>query len=134
MPADTPQMESIIDDPRRRAVGYCPQPDHVLQLRLPGSVALDPQTNANYRAFFQATVNRRVVGGLRYGDRPKTSQRYMSRMGKELAAYRKTGNVEHLFNIANYAFLESVTPEHKHQHLNPGAESVTRADMGGEIA
>jgi hypothetical protein len=98
----------------------------VFEVRFPDSVQLDSRSLVEYKFFLQAMANRRVVGGIRYGDKPKSKQKYMTRLGKELKAYRATGNVEHLINIANYAFLESVAPEHKHQHWDASVESVTR--------
>ncbi len=108
--------------------------DLVIELRAPGSIPLDPQTTGEFRAFLQQVVNRRCVGALRYGDRPKKKQRYMTRLSKELKAYRKDGNIEQLLNIAVYAFLESVAPENPKIHWNAAADSVTRGEMGGEIA
>jgi len=58
----------------------------------------------------------------------------MTRLSKELKAYRKDGNIEQLLNIAVYAFLESVAPENPKIHWNAAADSVTRGEMGGEIA
>ncbi len=81
----------------------------------------------------QAMLNRAGVGNLRYGS-PATRKRYMTRLGKELRAYRKTGNAEHLFNIGVYAWLETVTPQHLHQFFDMTAESATRGEMGGHIA
>ena len=109
-------------------------PDKILEIKIPGSVELDPKTTVEFRAFLQAMTNRRVVGAMRYGDRPKSRQKYMTRLWKEFRAYRKTGNIEHLLNVGVYAFLESVAPEHKAQRWDAAAESATRAEMGGEIA
>lgn len=54
------------------------------------------------------------------------SYRYMTRLGLELQAYRRTGNTEHLYNIANYAHLEAYAPENGKFHYDDKAESVTR--------
>ena len=107
--------------------------DLVLELRAPGSIPLDMQTTVEFRAFLQQMLNRRCVGALRYGDQPKVRQRYMTRLARELKAYRKTGNIEQLLNIAVYAFLESVAPEHRHQHWDATVDSVTRKEMGGDV-
>lgn len=53
----------------------------------------------------------------------------MYRMEKELAAYKKSGNLEHLYNLANYAFLESCEPEHPAHHYDDTVESATRRDF-----
>ena len=105
-----------------------------IELRVPESVPLDPRILVEFRAFLQAVVNRRCVGALRYGDRPRTSQRYMSRLSRELRAYRRDGNAEQLMNIAVYAFLESAAPENKKLHWNATADSITRKEFGGAIA
>lgn len=102
-------------------------------LRIPDSIPLDPRVTLEFRAFLQAVVNRRCVGALRYGDRPKAKQRYMSRLARELKAYRKDGNFEQLLNIAVYAFLESAAPENHKLHFDPTADSVTRSEFGGAV-
>ena len=106
----------------------------ILEIRIPDSIPLDPRTAIELRAFLQGVVNRRCVGDLRYGDRPKAKQRYMSRLGRELRAYRRDGNAEQLMNIAVYAFLESAAPENKKLHWDPTADSVTRSEFGQAIA
>jgi len=108
-------------------------PDTVLELRIPGTLPIPMQDLADLRLFMQAMLNRAGVGNLRYGA-PASRKKYMRRLALELAAYRKTGNGEHLFNIAVYAWLETVAPQHKHQHFNMAAESVTRGKLGGNIA
>lgn len=86
---------------------------------------------AKFKDFLQKLSNRRGVGWLRYGP-IRVEQKYMSRLAAELKAYQKTGNAEQLYNIAVYAFLESVAPENRRFHFNQNAESVTRAMFGGE--
>lgn len=105
----------------------------ILELHIPDSLAgqMDSRTTIEFRAFLQAVVNRRCVGALRYGDRPQAKQRYMSRMTRELSAYRREGNAEQLMNIAVYAFLESAAPENKKLHWDPASDSVTRGEFGG---
>lgn len=58
----------------------------------------------------------------------------MTRLSKELKAYRRSGNAEQLMNIAVYAFLESAAPENKLIHWDAAADSATRSEMGGNIA
>lgn len=79
--------------------------------------------------FLQGMVNRLAVGSIRYGF-PTPGQRYMSRMQAEVEAYVKTGNREHLINIANYAYLENIVPEHEHSHYADKVESATRKRFG----
>jgi hypothetical protein len=80
------------------------------------------------KKFAQKMLNRLMVGQWRYGAIKTTQQQFMTRLGKEYQAYKKTGNAEHLINIANYAFLESETPENKRYHFDATATSVTRGD------
>jgi hypothetical protein len=75
-------------------------------------------------------ANRIAVGTIRYGE-IDARKAYMTRIEKELAAYKRTGNQEHLFNLANYAYLESVAPQHPKSHHDPHVKSVTRRSMGG---
>ncbi len=97
-----------------------------LHIEIPDSVSLDPETTMLFRAFLQGMCNRRVVGALRYSDKPDSRQKYLTRLQLELKAYEKTGNFEQLLNIANYCFLEGAAPQNKKLHFDPNAESVTR--------
>ena len=100
------------------------------ELKIPDSVPLHDTTQIEWEHFLQLLVNRRVVGGLRYPDPPRKSRRYMSRMRQELRAYARTGNFEHLLNIAVYTFLESVAPENKQFFFDNTVESATRDEFG----
>ena len=53
----------------------------------------------------------------------------MTGLVTEVKAYRKSGNVEHLYNAANYCVLESLAPEHKNFHFNEYEESATRGKI-----
>lgn len=86
-----------------------------------------------FKVFLQGMLDRRIVGGLRYGS-IKAKQKYMTRMSKEMKAYKKDGNMEQLLNIAVYCYLEAYAPENPQFHWNAAADSVTRADMGGNRA
>jgi len=77
--------------------------------------------------FLQGMVNRILQGQYRYGS-PKKDQNYMTRLIMETKAYRRSGNREHLLNIANYAYLESICPENPKFHFDPEAKSATRRD------
>jgi len=79
-------------------------------------------------AFTQRMANRIMQGEARYGA-AAASQCYLRRLKLELRAYVRSGNAEHLFNVANYAYLECEWPEHKHAHLDRGAESATRGKV-----
>lgn len=78
--------------------------------------------------FMQQMVNRIIFGHARYGS-PNRQKRYMTRIEKELKAYKETGNREHLINVANYAWLESDYPEHKKHNFNLTVGSVTRGKV-----
>ena|ERR1700761_8568608 len=83
----------------------------------------------NYHDFVQGMANRLIQGFFRYG-RSTKEQKYMQRMTLELQAYKRTGNYEHLMNLANYALLESEAPENKKFHYNAYVESATRGKSG----
>ena len=75
--------------------------------------------------FMQQMANRLIIGEIRYGS-PKKEQNYMTRLIMEVKAYKRTGNREHLLNIANYCWLESEAPENKKHHFDNLVDSVTR--------
>lgn len=70
-------------------------------------------------------ANRLMQGQCRYGE-PKASQNYFTRLMMETKAYKRTGNQEHLINIANYCVLESIAPENKKFHFDNTVDSATR--------
>ena len=77
-----------------------------------------------FKRFAQAMVMRLMQGWPTYGFDARFQ--YLTRLEKEVAKYRETGNKEHLINIANYAYLESEKPEHPGSHWDNGVKSVTR--------
>lgn len=98
-----------------------------LELTYPDSVEMGLQELMEFRVFMQRMLDRRVVGQVRYG-RPTSRQKYLTRLKKELQAYGKTGNYEQLVNIANYAALEGMAPQHIKFHFDPTVLSVTRIE------
>lgn len=84
-----------------------------------------------FRAFLQHMCYRYAQGSFRYGS-PKRSRRYMTRLHMENKAYRESGNIENLANVAVYAALESIAPEHPNQHFDAYAASVTRGKIKGQ--
>ena len=98
--------------------------DNFIRLSHPQSVEAREKKQV-FKMFAQGMLDRMIVGELRYGS-AKASQLYLTRLHKELNAYKSTGNCEHLFNIANYCILEWMAPEHPKHHFNPHVESVTR--------
>ena len=75
--------------------------------------------------FMNKMIRRLVMGHLRYGA-PQTSKKYLTRIELELKAYKRTGNAEHLINIANYCWLEDECPQNSKYHYNTNVDSVTR--------
>lgn len=80
-----------------------------------------------FQAFSQKMANRLLQGHTRYG-LPHKNKKYWTRLKLELAAYNRTGNAEHLINVANYCVLECEAPEHPKHHFNPLAISATRRE------
>jgi hypothetical protein len=76
--------------------------------------------------FMQQMISRLVQGQARYGEAGKTAYPYLSKLKLEVKAYERTGNQEHLINIANYCWLEKNWPEHKKAGFDPTVKSVTR--------
>ena len=88
-------------------------------------------------AFVQQAANRLAFGYYRYEAKdggPHRRQKYMTRIRKELDQYEKTGNSEHLRNIFNYAWLESVAPENPKFHWNTSVESASRAHLRSDTS
>ena len=82
--------------------------------------------------FVQQQANRLTFGSAQYdpqGVGPDRRHKYMTRMKLEVTAYRKSGNREHLLNIANYAWLESQAPENPKFHWDNTVDSVTRGKV-----
>lgn len=114
-------------------VAHAQLPATVLELRAPGTMPIPLDELVDLRHFLQEVLNRACIGHQRYGS-PAARKKYMKRLQMELADYIKTGNAERLFNIAVYAWLETMAPQHPEQHYNLTAESATRAELGGNIA
>ena len=104
-------------------------------IRSVDKLAVPRAEHVAFTHFLQDMMNRRQVGYLRYEQKnkgPHRMQRYMSRLAAELDAYRRTGNMEQLLNIAMYAYLESRAPENVKFHYDNTIESVTRHSFHGE--
>jgi len=89
---------------------------------------LDPGKGKKFLEFIQKAANRLAVGAARYG-RMNPKRRYMRRMELEVRAYHKNGNIEHLYNVCNYAFLESFYPENPRSHYDAHVKSTTRGKV-----
>ena len=82
-----------------------------------------------FKEFVQQQANRLGYGYPQYeapNGGPHKIQKYFSRLQKEAKAYKRSGNAEHLRNIANYAWLESMAPENPRFHWDDSIDSVTR--------
>lgn len=80
-------------------------------------------------AFLQKMANRIGFGWAQYKNLRKEETKYLTRLRKEVQAYVKTGNAEHLYNIANYAYLETLIPQHRNFHFDNRVDSVTRGKI-----
>lgn len=81
----------------------------------------------SFAYFVQQMANRLIVGVFRYDKgRPTRKAKYMTRLQAEVKEYVRTGNLEHLYNAANYCYLESEAPEHPNFHFKHRHKSVTR--------
>lgn len=94
-----------------------------MELQLTNRIKL--ADSAQIQDFFQKMLNRLVVGQIRYG-KAAAGKKYLSKLELELKAYKKEGNKEQLFNVANYALLEFLHPEHPKSHFDDRRNSVTR--------
>ncbi len=81
--------------------------------------------HSNWLSFIQGMANRLLQGHARYG-LPKKESGYLAKLTLELKSYKKSGNAEHLFNIANYCQLEFQCPQNPKFHFDPYAKSATR--------
>ena len=110
-------------------------PDHLLiKIKVPPSLARVRDLRLLVE-WFQQLANRLLVGALRYEIHgPQPENMCLSRLRTELKAYERNGNREHLRNLANYAYLESVAPQHPRHHDDPLTRSATRRKFGGRRA
>jgi hypothetical protein len=81
--------------------------------------------SGKFNSLFQLMANRLTVGHVRYPNGSK----FITRLKEELKVYQKKGNAEQLLNIANYALLEYLKPEHKNFHHDNKVDSVTRGKI-----
>lgn len=98
-----------------------------MNIYFPASIQVSAHELALFKSFLQGMAARWAVGGLRYGT-PNSKAKYRSWIDKELKAYDRTGNMEHLVNVAVYAYLEVEAPSHPKFHWDPAAKSATRKE------
>lgn len=70
--------------------------------------------------FEQLMRNRLVMGGLRYGilgSPRKPTYNSIASIKQRLALYEKTGNTEHLVDVANLCLVEFVEGKHPNKHF-----------------
>lgn len=107
-----------------------------LEIKIPDKLAqkMPEEVLENFRGFLQLLANRRAHGWAQYErhrfGRPERRQRYARRLKREVRVYDKTGNFEHLLNVAVYCHLESEAPENPRFHFEANVDSVTREDFG----
>lgn len=83
--------------------------------------------------FDQLRKNRMVVSYYKYGP---IAENYgnklvnaVENLEKRLQLYKETGNVEYLCDIANFAMIEFMYPQHKDAHFNNRSESPGLGSM-----
>jgi hypothetical protein len=72
------------------------------------------------KTFERLMRNRLVLGSIRYGgvhDRCCSKQNRVASIEKRIAAYKETGNTEHLVDIANLCMVEFVIGKHPQKHF-----------------
>lgn len=74
--------------------------------------------------FLRTITNYMINGHCRYGE-PKKTQLYLDSLTEELKRYKRSGNREHLINIAVYCWLEMVAPQHNNHHWKDTEKSAT---------
>jgi len=110
-----------------------PSPEiNKIELRVAGPMSeISPE-------FLQGMVNRMMVSLHKYGE---VADAYPDRvdatgcMAQRLAEYHKTGNTEHLIDLANYAMIEFMLPARPDAHFSPTDSdgSPGRISSSGEI-
>ena len=102
--------------------------DNAMEIYFNEKISGLQKTREKFHYFLDAMSKRIAQGHARYGS-PHKDALYLDRLRLETSAYRRTGNVEHLYNIANYAFLESVAPQHPKPVKDVSVGSVTRGQI-----
>lgn len=72
--------------------------------------------------FMQGMADRLGIGFYRHNQKDKSSfdakQNYLKRLKGKVRDFERTGNLEFLYDVANYAFLEFENTLHPHAHIN----------------
>lgn len=88
--------------------------------RRPGYCQDDKTIKKCLAPFIEKMVLRLVLGSLRYGPISAPGKPKYDRIGsmvRRLEKYQHTGNLEHLVDVANLAFLEFVESVHPKKHF-----------------
>jgi hypothetical protein len=87
--------------------------------------------------FMQGMVNRMIHGFIKYGHvmRKEYVPDSIPCLVQRLKKYKETGNTEWLIDIANYAMMEFMRPNHKkaHYRATSSEESPGAVLVGGQV-
>jgi len=73
--------------------------------------------------FLQGMLNRLAVGFHRYGPLDKDRAHWIKTIELRLKAYKETGNIDLMHDVANFAMFEWRFPQHENAHSDPSAPS-----------
>lgn len=84
--------------------------------------------------FDELRKNRMVMSHYKYGfikeNAQKRSVEYIPTLEKRLQAYKDTGNTEFLADIANFAMIEYMYPQHENAHFKATDSSESPGLVG----
>lgn len=75
------------------------------------------------RQFLQGMVNRLAVGFHRYGPLDPMRANWVKSIELRIEAYKETGNIDLMHDVANFAMFEWRFPQHENAHSDPNAKS-----------
>jgi hypothetical protein len=73
--------------------------------------------------FLQGMINRLAVGFHRYGPLDPKRADWVKTLELRLRAYKETGNIDFLIDVANFAMFEWRFPQLEDAHSDPSAPS-----------
>jgi hypothetical protein len=98
--------------------------------------SLDSLRRTEWSPLFEKLMrNRLLVGRFRYGrmdDPAKGDYDMLSSIRDRLKAYERTGNLEHLVDVANLALVEFVHSRHANRHFDAGDDSPEGRRLRGD--
>lgn len=110
------EIRNYLDNLWRWAAGRC-------EKRWPNKASYrENMTNIkkHFTPFAMKLIARLILGGLRYGlirEAGKPTYNRLASMRRRLSLYQDDGNLEHLVDVANLAFLEYVEGDHPKKHF-----------------